>query len=145
MNDSCGCCEGVERVTPVSNENRPGLSALVYRAGTHATFLETMLARLSTQQLPAPAGDEVQSAGPRPLLALRTRETQDASVAFLDAWATVADVLTFYQERVANEGYLRTAGERRSVTELANLVAIDRGPASPRARTSPTRSKTRAR
>ena len=122
MNDSCGCCEGVERVTPVSNENRPGLSALVYRAGTHATFLETMLARLSTQQLPAPVGDEVQSAGPRPLLSLRTREAQDASIAFLDAWATVADVLTFYQERVANEGYLRTAGERRSVTELANLV-----------------------
>lgn len=122
MNDSCGCCEGVERVTPVSNENRPGLSALVYRAGTHATFLETMLARLTTMSLPAPVGDEVQSEGPRPLLALKTRDADDASVAFLDAWATVADVLTFYQERIANEGYLRTATERRSVTELANLV-----------------------
>ncbi|HKG14849.1 MAG TPA: hypothetical protein VKB12_16095, partial [Pyrinomonadaceae bacterium] len=122
MNDSCGCCEGTERVTPVSNENRPGLSALVYRAGTHATFLETMLARLTTMSLPAPVGDEVQSEGPRPLLALKTRDADDASVAFLDAWATVADVLTFYQERIANEGYLRTATERRSVTELANLV-----------------------
>jgi hypothetical protein len=122
MNEDCGCCEGIERVTPVSNENRPGLSALVYRAGTHATFLETMLARLTTQELPLPVGDEVQSAGPRPLLALRTRDAEDASVAFLDAWATVADVLTFYQERIANEGYLRTATERRSVTELANLV-----------------------
>jgi len=40
----------------------------------------------------------------------------------LDAWATVADVLTFYQERIANEGYLRTATERRSVVELAGLV-----------------------
>jgi hypothetical protein len=122
MNEDCGCCEGIERVTPVSNENRPGLSALVYRAGTHATFLETMLARLTTEELPPPVGDEVQSAGPRPLLALRTRDADDASVAFLDAWATVADVLTFYQERIANEGYLRTANERRSVTELANLV-----------------------
>ncbi len=122
MNEDCGCCEGIERVTPVSNENRPGLSALVYRAGTHATFLETMLARLTTQELPPPVGDEVQSAGPRPLLALRTRDADDSSVAFLDAWATVADVLTFYQERIANEGYLRTATERRSVTELANLV-----------------------
>lgn len=122
MKDSCGCCEGIERVTPVSNENRPGLSALVYRAGTHATFLETMLARLTTQKLPAPVGDEVQTEGPRPLLALKTRDTEDASIAFLDAWATVADVLTFYQERIANEGYLRTATERRSVTELANLV-----------------------
>jgi hypothetical protein len=122
MREDCGCCEGIERVTPVSNENRPGLSALVYRAGTHATFLETMLARLTTQQLPAPVGDEVQSEGPRPLLALKTRDADDASVGFLDAWATVADVLTFYQERIANEGYLRTATERRSVTELANLV-----------------------
>jgi hypothetical protein len=122
MNYPCGCCEGTERVTPVSNENRPGLSALVYRAGTHATFLETMLARLTTMSLPAPVGDEVQTEGPRPLLALRTRDAEDATVAFLDAWATVADVLTFYQERIANEGYLRTATERRSVTELANLV-----------------------
>ncbi|HEX7956569.1 MAG TPA: hypothetical protein VF508_06485, partial [Pyrinomonadaceae bacterium] len=122
MNETCGCCEGVESVTPVPNENRPGLSSLVYRAGTHATFLETMLARLTTSALPAPVGDEVQSAGPRPLLSLRTRDADDASVAFLDAWATVADVLTFYQERIANEGYLRTATERRSVTELANLV-----------------------
>jgi len=122
MREDCGCCEGIERVTPVSNENRPGLSALVYRAGTHATFLEMMLARLTTQKLPAPAGDEVQTEGPRPLLALKTRDTEDASIAFLDAWATVADVLTFYQERIANEGYLRTATERRSVTELANLV-----------------------
>src|SRR5262249_53155658 len=46
----------------------------------------------------------------------------DPCVAFLDAWATVADVLTFYQERIANEGYLRTATERRSVAELARLV-----------------------
>ncbi|MFL6284926.1 MAG: putative baseplate assembly protein [Pyrinomonadaceae bacterium] len=122
MREDCGCCEGIERVTPVSNENRPGLSALAYRAGTHATFLETMLARLTTQALPAPVGDEVQTAGPRPLLALKTRDADDASVALLDAWATVADVLTFYQERIANEGYLRTATERRSVTELANLV-----------------------
>lgn len=122
MNESCGCCEGTESVTPVSNENRPGLSALVYRAGTHATFLETMLARLTTMSLPAPVGDEVQTEGPRPLLSLKTRDADDASIAFLDAWATVADVLTFYQERIANEGYLRTATERRSVTELANLV-----------------------
>ena len=33
-----------------------------------------------------------------------------------------SDVMTFYQERIANEGYLRTATERRSVLELARLV-----------------------
>ena len=34
----------------------------------------------------------------------------------------MGDVLTFYQERIANEGYLRTATERRSILELARLV-----------------------
>src|SRR5581483_3632695 len=105
----CGCCAGVEAVTPLSVANRPGLGALVYRVGTHATFFETMKARLASRDLPELAG-------------LTTREGDDPAIALLDAWATVADVLTFYQERIANEGYLRTATERRSILELARLV-----------------------
>ena len=107
--DACGCCEGIVAVTPLSTVNRPGLSKLRYRIGTHAGFLETMLARLSSRDFPELAG-------------LTTRESADPSIAMLDAWATVADVLTFYQERIANEGYLGTATERRSVLELARLV-----------------------
>src|SRR5213592_4224280 len=57
-----------------------------------------------------------------PLVGLTTREASDSAIALLDAWATVAEVLTFYQERIANEGYLRTATERRSILELARLV-----------------------
>src|SRR5258708_4886066 len=57
-----------------------------------------------------------------PLRGLTTRSMDDPSLALLDTWAIVADVLTFYQERIANEGYLRTAVERRSVLELARLV-----------------------
>jgi hypothetical protein len=112
----CGCCEGVEVLTPLSVANRPGLNALAYRAGTHATFLESMLARLSTIEL------EHDKQKFRPLLDLTTREPDDPSIALLDAWGMVADVLTFYQERIANEGYLRTATERRSIIELARLV-----------------------
>ncbi|HEX3228248.1 MAG TPA: putative baseplate assembly protein [Pyrinomonadaceae bacterium] len=103
-------------MTPQSVANRPGLAALAYRVGTHSTFLETMLARLSTIEL------EHEGAKFRPLARLTTREQGDPSIALLDAWALVADVLTFYQERIANEGYLRTATERRSVIELARLV-----------------------
>jgi predicted phage baseplate assembly protein len=109
MNETCGCCEGVERLTPVSTANRPGLDALVYRVGTHASFLETMRARISSEDSPELAG-------------LTTRASDDPAIAILDAWAVVADVLTFYQERIANEGYLRTATERRSILELARLV-----------------------
>ncbi len=107
--EACGCCEGIAIVTPLPTHNRPGLSALTYRIGRHASFMETMTARLSGTDYPVLAG-------------LTTRDAYDASLALLDSWATVADVLTFYQERIANEGYLRTATERRSVLELANLV-----------------------
>ena len=53
---------------------------------------------------------------------LTTREAADGAIALLDGWATIGDVLTFYQERIANEGFLQTATERRSVVELARLV-----------------------
>jgi hypothetical protein len=59
---------------------------------------------------------------------LSTRDAADPSLALLDAWALVGDVLTFYQERIANEGYLRTATERRSVLELARLVGYEPRP-----------------
>lgn len=118
---ACGCCEGTEPITPESTANRPGLTALAYRIGTHATFLETMKARLSSHSLGSLQEDSKGSVT-RPLAALTTRDESDPSIALLDAWATVGDVLTFYQERVANEGYLRTATERRSVLELARLV-----------------------
>ena len=40
----------------------------------------------------------------------------------------VADVLTFYQERLANESFLRTASERRSILELARLIGYELHP-----------------
>jgi hypothetical protein len=111
----CGCCEGVEAITPEPVANPTGQPALRYRAGRHASFLSTMLARISSVDLPGLTG-------------FTTRELDDPSIALLDAWATVADVLTFYQERIANEGYLRTATEGRSVLELARLVGYEPRP-----------------
>jgi hypothetical protein len=122
MKQPCGCCAGIQIITPESEINRPGLPALAYRAGTYATFFETMLARLSNLCIEAPSLDGSGTAAVFPLRPLTTRELSDPSIALLDAWAIVADVLTFYQERIANEGYLRTAVERRSVLELARLV-----------------------
>lgn len=51
---ACGCCEGIEMLTPLSTVNRPGLPTLSYRIGTYATFLETMKARLSNHYLEVP-------------------------------------------------------------------------------------------
>ena len=119
--EACGCCEGVDVITPLSTYNRPGLSAIRYRIGAHGDFLETMTAKLTGYSIEADPDGE----SPRktyPLQGLTSRNQDDPSMALLDAWAVVADVLTFYQERLANEGYLRTATERRSVLELARLV-----------------------
>ncbi|HYJ87075.1 MAG TPA: putative baseplate assembly protein [Pyrinomonadaceae bacterium] len=114
LND-CGCCEGTSIETPASKVNRPGLSAIAYRVGTHSQFKETLLARLTASGHPA-------------LNSLTARDNDDFSIALLDAWATVGDVLSFYQERIANEAYLRTATERLSVLELARLINYQLSP-----------------
>jgi len=104
---ACGC--GAPARTPLAAYNRPGLDAIAWRVGTYGDFHATMQADLSSSAYPALAG-------------LRTREADDPAMALIDAWSAGADVLTFYGERIANEGYLRTATERRSVLELARLV-----------------------
>jgi len=115
MSLPCNCCRGVSLVTPLDLANRPGLSALIYRIGTYSSFFETMKARLSSLDFALPSGA-------LPLARLTTRDSTDPAIALLDGWAVVGDVLTFYQERIANEGYLRTAIERQSVVNLAALV-----------------------
>lgn len=123
MRQPCGCCSGTQALTPLTEVNPPGLTSLTYRAGDYSTFFETMLARLSSTYIdvPDPSGSGAVNRV-YPLRQLTTRETDDPSIALLNAWAVVADVLTFYQERIANEGYLPTAVERRSMLELARLV-----------------------
>jgi hypothetical protein len=127
----CGCCEGVEPVTPMLVANRPGLNSLYYRIGTHATFFETMQARLSGFKLELPPfykPDVPTAVSLSPLDELKTRSLNDPSMALLDTAATMLDVLTFYQERIANEGYLKTATERRSILELGRLVGYKMRP-----------------
>jgi hypothetical protein len=98
----------VSAKTPAAIDNRPGLSAIAYRIGTHPTFKQSLLAGLA--------------GAPAPMRNLSTRDDDDFTIALLDAWAAVGDVLTFYQERIANENYLRTATERLSLIELARLI-----------------------
>ena len=112
---TCGCCAGTSIQTPQMIANPPGQPAISYRAGTWATFNESMLARLSSSDYPA-------------LAALKTRDNDDFTIAFLDATSVVLDILTFYQERLANESYLRTAVELQSLTELSRLIGYQPAP-----------------
>ena len=114
-NDStvCGCCEGVEPLTPQVPENRPGLSSVSHRIGTHGAFKTTMLASLSSK----PALGQFTS-----------RAGDDPAVALIDSAAVVLHVLSFYQDRIANESFLRTAKERLSVGHLVNSIGYRLNP-----------------
>lgn len=114
LND-CFCCEGVAVETPERIDNRPSLSEIRCRIGTYASFKRSMLARLSSEDYSA-------------LRSLQTREDNDFSIALLDGWAMLTDVLTFYNERIAQENYLRTAAERRSLVRLAQLIGYQPHP-----------------
>ncbi len=104
----CGCCRGVESQIPQKISNPDGLDRFNYRIGRYGDFRSSLLARISSF----------------PFLAshLRTRTNDDFSIALLDSWSIVADVLTFYSEYFSHQSYLRTADERLSVRELARLI-----------------------
>jgi hypothetical protein len=107
--EACSCCAGVERETPLAVKNRAGLTAIAYRIGVWSQFRASLQAGLSSSEF-------------APLAGLRTRDDEDFTIALLDAFACAADVLTFYQERIANESYLRTAVERVSLEEMGRLI-----------------------
>ena len=106
-------------------QNHPGQPALAYRVTTQDKSLARMLARLPESSIPSGPNQ-----GSRPLAALTTRAATDPAVALLDGWAGALDVLTFYQERILNEGFLRTATESLSVRELARALGYRPTPAT---------------
>jgi hypothetical protein len=107
----CGCCQGPPGTKSI--DNRPALPAIAYRIGTYATFMQAMLT----------------SAASKPeLISWTARSPRDFGIQFLDLWAYLGDILTFYQERIANEAYLRTATQRESVMRLAAAIDYRLGP-----------------
>jgi len=113
--DYCGCCDGIKTYTPLNIENPPSLSLFRYKIGTHGMFKASMMANLSKEKYLLN------------LSKLTTREDNDMAIAIIDAWAIISVVITFYQERIANEGFLRTATERMSILELARSIGYELG------------------
>jgi len=109
----CDCCDDSSITTPIVAGSPPSLSHIAYRCGAHASFKATLLRGISASEN---------------LRDLTTRSDDDLTIAYLDASAMVLDVLAFYQERIANENYLRTATRRRSVLELAATLGYSPRP-----------------
>src|SRR5438874_7163568 len=53
----------------------------------------------------------------------------------LELFAHIGDILSYYQDRVANESFLGTARTRRSVIEHLRLIGYELGTAAPAAAT----------
>ena len=86
----------------------------------------------------------LEAIAPTPELAtLTTRATTTTRSPSLELWAAVADVLTFYQERYANEAFLRTATRRESVAALARLLDYRLAPGCRRARVARVHARRR--
>jgi hypothetical protein len=59
----------------------------------------------------------------------QARDEDDLGVMLLEMWAYVCDVLSFYDEVIANENYLRTAELRPSLRKLTDLLGYVPRPA----------------
>jgi hypothetical protein len=105
---ACGCGSCGSGTPPVTNV--AGLDQIAYRAGDFASFRSALLSPLAGEQ-------QLTNWAPDP---------GDLGLQVLEWWAYLADILTFYNERIANNNYLRTAatqpGPGQSAAGLAKLV-----------------------
>ena len=88
------------------NSPPPGLASISNRVDDFTGFRRALLRPLAGEQAlgiwrPAPG---------------------DLGLQFLEWWAYIADVLTFYNERIANEAYLRTARFPESIAGMVGLL-----------------------
>lgn len=111
MNQCCPC-DALKH--PSHPEIAAGLATLPRQL---AGFLEYRLAML--RDIPT-----------HPALAQwRARQGQDLGLMLLEMWAYVLDGLSFYDERIANESYLRTAVQPASLHHLVGLIGYRPRPA----------------
>ncbi len=93
--------------------NQPGLSTIADRVDDFTGFRRALLRPLTGEQA----------------LGAWTPAPGDLGLQTLEWWAYLADVLTFYNERIANESYLRTAKSSRRLAELVALIGYVPRPA----------------
>jgi hypothetical protein len=126
-----GCCDppAPPPAAPLRPDNQPGLSAVGYRIGTFTSFRRAMLDAvrrpdlLTTTILEAVRHGAPPTVTPlNPFSRWRAGSEGDYLTMLIELWAYLADILTFYQERIANEALLPTATQRDSLLRLAGLI-----------------------
>jgi hypothetical protein len=99
---------------PQANCNMSGLPQISFRVGDFTSFRYELL-------VPLPGETE--------LTAWRPGASGDLAMQMVEWWAYLADILTFYNERIANEAYLGTALLPESVNHLVQLLGYRPKPA----------------
>jgi hypothetical protein len=97
--------------------NPPGLTQIAYRVADFASFRRALLSPLAGEQ-------QLTSWSPHP---------DDLGLQVLEWWAYLGDILTFYNERIANNDYLRTAAAQpgpQNAAALASLLGYRTTPAT---------------
>jgi len=87
--------------------NPPGRGELAYRVGDYLTFCQALL-------FSRPNETE--------LIHWRPNARGDLALQMVEWWAYLADILTFYNERAANQAYLRTADLPESLQRLIRIL-----------------------
>jgi hypothetical protein len=111
-------CDGAQLAASV---NLPELSHIAYRIGTYIDFRQAVLTPLFIPATPQPLPvEQTLSVNGAPVW--RTDGVGDLAVMIAEWFAYIADILTFYNERIANQDYLRTADLPESVNNLIALL-----------------------
>lgn len=110
MKEICPCQSFIH---PEKIKNLPGQDQISYRVGDYATFRRSLL---------LPLKDATGQAVELQLLNWRPSGQGDLAVQIIEWWAYLADILTFYSDRIANQAYLRTADLPESVQGLIQLL-----------------------
>ena len=87
--------------------NPPGRTVIAYRVGDYDSFRHALL---------------LSRAEETELIHWRPGGSGDLAVQMIEWWAYLADILTFYNERIATQSYLRTADLPESVGRLIRLL-----------------------
>lgn len=111
-NGTDSACPGTPTQDPQVVSNPPGLPTIFYRVDDFTGFRQALLR-------PLPGEQAIGTWQPAP---------GDLGLQVLEWWAYIGDVLTFYNERIANESYLRTATRPGSVANLAALLGYEPAP-----------------
>jgi hypothetical protein len=113
---------------PGPSYNLPELSYISYRVGDYVSFRQAVLTPLLTPATPLPLPLE-QTLSVNGVPVWTTDGAGDLAVMIAEWFAYIGDIIAFYNERIANQDYLRTASLPESVNNLIALLGYRPRPA----------------